>query len=51
MKYPYKFNKTNNFIFNDLKAIFEIKNRKNIILEKNISLFDIIPYMNYNNKI
>ena len=51
MKCPYKYNKINNIIFNELNAIFDIKNKENIILENNISLFDIMPYMNITNNI
>ena len=51
MKCPYKFkfNKTNNIIFNELNMIFNIKNKENLILENNISLFDLMPYINITN--
>ena len=50
VKCPYKFNKNNNnIIFNELKIIFDIKNKNNIILENNISLFDLMPYINTTN--
>ena len=54
MKCPYKFKKINNIIFNELNSFFVIKNNTNIIINKNISLFDIIPDMKNhtnNNKI
>ena len=48
MKCPYKFkfNKTNNIIFNELNMIFNIKSKENLILENNISLFDFMPNIN-----
>ena len=51
MKCPYKFkfNKTNNIIFNELNMIFNIKNKENLILENNISLIDLMPYINITN--
>ena len=51
MKCPYKFKTSSNIIFNGLNAILDIKNKDNAILENNISLFDIIPYMNSTNNI
>ena len=48
MKCPYKFkfNRTNNIIFNELNMIFNIKSKENLILENNISLFDFMPNIN-----
>ena len=47
--YKFKFNKTNNIIFNELNMIFNIKNKENLILENNISLIDLMPYINITN--